>query len=202
MPGVAFASFLFAMLSSSLWLDGIRALNLNWVIGSLWLCALLAFPTPERFARYFADALRESAGILQQFPIYFATLGIVGAAGWLSQDGLAWPLVNLMQNRDGTLAHELTYLLAAGLNLVVPSGGGQWVLQAPVLEATISATGIAPGKLILAFCYGDQITNLLQPFWAIPVLAITGVKARDLFLETWKFALCGFLVLLVSVVLM
>ena len=32
----------------------------------------------------------------------------------------------------------------------------------------------------MALAYGDQITNMLQPFWALPLLGITGLKAREI----------------------
>jgi short-chain fatty acids transporter len=32
----------------------------------------------------------------------------------------------------------------------------------------------------MALAYGDQLTNMLQPFWALPLLAITGLKAKDI----------------------
>jgi short-chain fatty acids transporter len=38
-----------------------------------------------------------------------------------------------------------------------------------------------PGKFIIAYAAGDAWTNLFNPFWAIPLLAITHVKARDMF---------------------
>jgi short-chain fatty acids transporter len=31
----------------------------------------------------------------------------------------------------------------------------------------------------MAIAYGDAWTNMIQPFWALPALAITGAKARD-----------------------
>ena len=41
-------------------------------------------------------------------------------------------------------------------------------------------TGVAPGKMVMAVAYGDELTNMLQPFWALPLLAVTGVRARDI----------------------
>ena len=74
----------------------------------------------------------------------------------------------------------LTFLSAGVVNLFVPSGGGQWAVQGPIaMQAAIDA-GVSPAKMVMAVAYGDQLTNMLQPFWALPVLAITGVKARDI----------------------
>jgi short-chain fatty acids transporter len=73
-----------------------------------------------------------------------------------------------------------TFLSAGVVNLFVPSGGGQWAIQGPIaLKAGIDQ-GVPVGKMIMAVAYGDQLTNMLQPFWALPLLAITGVKARDI----------------------
>ncbi len=41
--------------------------------------------------------------------------------------------------------------------------------------------GIPYGQTIAAYAVGDAHTNLLNPFWAIPLLAITGLRARDMF---------------------
>jgi len=40
--------------------------------------------------------------------------------------------------------------------------------------------GVPLSKMVMAVAYGDELTNMLQPFWALPLLAITGVKARDI----------------------
>ncbi len=73
-----------------------------------------------------------------------------------------------------------SFLAACVINMFIPSGGGHWAVQGPVaLEAGIQA-GIAPGKMILSVAYGGEVTDMLQPFWALPLLAIVGVRARDI----------------------
>ena len=66
------------------------------------------------------------------------------------------------------------------VNLFVPSGGGQWAVQGPLLVQAGLQAGVAPSKMVMALAYGDQWTNMLQPFWALPLLAITGIRARDM----------------------
>jgi short-chain fatty acids transporter len=71
-------------------------------------------------------------------------------------------------------------MLSAGMiNLFVPSGGGQWAVQGPIAVEASSALSVPLSEAVMAVAYGDQLTNMLQPFWALPLLAITGVKARD-----------------------
>ena len=40
--------------------------------------------------------------------------------------------------------------------------------------------GAPLNEVVMAFAYGDAWTNMLQPFWALPLLVLTGVKARDI----------------------
>ena len=62
----------------------------------------------------------------------------------------------------------------------MPSGGGQWAIQGPILLEAGLSRGIAPADAMMAMAYGDQWTNMLQPFWAAPLLAVTRVRARDI----------------------
>src|SRR5690606_22725168 len=73
-----------------------------------------------------------------------------------------------------------TFASAAIVNLFVPSGGGQWGIQGPIALEAGARLGVDPGRMIMAVAYGDQLTNMLQPFWALPLLAITGVRAREI----------------------
>lgn len=73
-----------------------------------------------------------------------------------------------------------TFLSAGLVNFFVPSGGGQWALQSDVLLTTADTLGLDAARTVMAFSYGDEWTNLLQPFWALPLLAITGLKARQI----------------------
>ncbi len=72
----------------------------------------------------------------------------------------------------------------------MPSGGGQWALQGPLVLTAGAAVGADLGEVVMAFSYGDAWTNLLQPFWALPLLAITGLRARDLVGYTAALMLC------------
>ena len=84
-----------------------------------------------------------------------------------------------MRNRSG--AFTVVGFLAAGLlNLFVPSGGGQWAVQGPILVEGALELGLPVSDAMMAMAYGDQWTNMLQPFWALPLLASTRVRARDI----------------------
>ena len=93
--------------------------------------------------------------------------------------------VHQIANLSLYLANEVTYpvlvFFSAGIvNIFVPSGGGQIALMGPVV---LEGSKLMSSRFDLAFmalCYGDQWTNMLQPFWALPLLGLTGLRARDL----------------------
>ena len=43
----------------------------------------------------------------------------------------------------------------------------------------------------MALAYGDQLTNMLQPFWALPLLGITGLKAKEILPYTLLLMILG-----------
>ena len=74
---------------------------------------------------------------------------------------------------------------------LVPSGGGQWMVQGPIIIESSQSLNLPLGKSIMAMAYGDQVTNMMQPFWALPLLAITGLRARDILPYTLYFMAIG-----------
>ena len=76
----------------------------------------------------------------------------------------------------------------------MPSGGGQWQIQGPILVDLAQHLKLSIPKTVMALAYGDQLTNMLQPFWALPLLAITRTKVSDILPYTLVFMLVGFLI--------
>ena len=66
------------------------------------------------------------------------------------------------------------------LNIFVPSGGGQWAVQGPLVIEACNSLGVPLERGIMAMAFGDELTNMLQPFWALPLLGMTGLSARDI----------------------
>lgn len=120
------------------------------------------------------EAATGCAGIIVQFPLYAGIMALLAASGLIAM------FASTLALGGETGVPMLSFFAAAIVNVFVPSGGGQWGIQGPIaLEAGVVA-GVAPGKMVMAVSYGDQLTNMLQPFWALPLLAITGARARDL----------------------
>ena len=74
----------------------------------------------------------------------------------------------------------LSFLSAGIVNVFVPSGGGQWAVQAPIMLPAGVQLGVEPAVTGMAIAYGDAWTNLIQPFWALPALAIAKLNAKDI----------------------
>ncbi|WP_217612885.1 TIGR00366 family protein, partial [Helicobacter pylori] len=74
----------------------------------------------------------------------------------------------------------MTFLSAGIVNIFIPSGGGQWAIQAPIMLPAAQSLGVDPGVVSMAIAWGDAWTNMIQPFWALPALAIAGLVAKDI----------------------
>lgn len=150
-------------------------LNLNIVNFLFLFLALVLHRTPRRLLDSLNDAIKGGAGIVIQFPFYAGIMAIMvdsGLAETLSEGFVS------IANAD-TLPFW-SFISAGVVNLFVPSGGGQWAVQAPVMLPAAEALGASVPRIAMAVAWGDAWTNLLQPFWALPVLAIAGLKAKDI----------------------
>lgn len=151
------------------------ALNLN-VVNYLFLFAgLLLHGTARSVLDALDEGVRGGAGIVIQFPFYAGIMAIMTGTG-LAASLSAW-FVSI------STAQTLPFwsFIAAGVvNIFVPSGGGQWAVQAPVMLPAAEALGADVSRVVMGVAWGDAWTNLLQPFWALPMLGIAGLKARDI----------------------
>ena len=130
-------------------------------------------------ARHLLDALQQAvkggAGIVIQFPFYAGIMAI------MTQSGLAESMSQGFASiSTATTLPFWTFISAGVVNLFVPSGGGQWAVQAPVMLPAAEALGADIPRIAMAVAWGDAWTNLLQPFWALPMLGIAGLKAKDI----------------------
>ena len=128
-----------------------------------------------KFSKAVLIAIEDVAGILIQFPLYFGIMGIMQDTGMVS--GISQAFIDISTT---TTLPLFTFLSAGIVNVFVPSGGGQWVLQGPIIIESAHSLGVPLPKMIMALAYGDQLTNMLQPFWALPLLSITGLKAKEI----------------------
>lgn len=157
--------------------------NINLLLFSL---ALMLHKNFISFLKAIDEAISGSAGILIQFPLYFGIMGIMKNSG----------LVSSISDYFVSISNDITFpiftFISAGVvNIFVPSGGGQWAVQGPIIIQAVNQLNIPYYKSIMALAYGDQLTNMLQPFWALPLLGITGLKAKNILPYTLFLMIIG-----------
>ena len=135
--------------------------------------------------RKYVDAIGEAAGgaagILLQFPFYAGIMGLMVATNPETGVSLASIIANFFTNISNEITFPMLTFLSAGIiNFFVPSGGGQWAVQAPIVMPAATQMGIEYGRSAMAIAWGDQWTNMIQPFWALPALGIAGLSARNI----------------------
>ncbi|MBP5556348.1 MAG: short-chain fatty acid transporter [Bacteroidales bacterium] len=154
--------------------------DLNAVIMLFLFAGLLLHKTPLAYVRAFGKAASGASGILLQFPFYAGIMGIITGVG-ASGACLGMVLSNACVEGSGPITYPLlTFLCAALLNLFVPSGGGHWAIQAPIMFGAGEMLNVDHGLTGIAIAWGDAWTNLIQPFWALPALAIAKLQAKDI----------------------
>ena len=157
-----------------------KAFDLGSVILLFLFLGIVLHKTPIAYVRSFGKSVSGAAGIILQFPFYAGIMGIitgVGASGICLGTVVSEAFVNISTS---TTYPIYTFLCAAILNMFVPSGGGHWAIQAPIMFAAGEALNVDHGLTGMAIAWGDAWTNLIQPFWALPALAIAKLNAKDI----------------------
>ena len=155
-------------------------LNLNIVNLIFLMLGVLLHKTPRSLIDAFGEASKGASGIILQFPLY---AGIMGMMTGVNADGLslAHVISNFFVHVSTVKTFPLFTFLSAGIvNLFVPSGGGQWVVQGPIMMPAGLEIGVDPAKTAMCIAYGDSWTNMIQPFWALPALGLAKLGARDI----------------------
>ncbi len=169
----------FVFIAYNIVLNKISALNLNFVNFTFLFTGLLFHGSLSKYIDAFEASVKSAAGILLQFPFYAGIQGMmVGATSGVSLAGvISTTFVNIATT---TTFPILTFLSAGIVNFFVPSGGGQWAIQGPIMIPAGLEIGVPAAKTAMAIAWGDAWTNMIQPFWALPALGIAGLSAKDI----------------------
>ena len=150
-------------------------LNLNVVNMTFLFLGIVLHGTARSLLAALDQAVKGGAGIVIQFPFYAGIMAI------MTGSGLAASLSEFFVSISSAETLPFWSFIAGGIvNIFVPSGGGQWAVQAPVMLPAAEALGASIPRVAMGVAWGDAWTNLLQPFWALPMLGIAGLKARDI----------------------
>jgi short-chain fatty acids transporter len=150
-------------------------LNLNIMNFILLMAGIILHMTPRNFLIAAEEGVKSAFGVVIQFPFYAGIQGMMGDSG----------LVVLIANFFASISTHTTYpywtyISMAIVNFFIPSSGGIFMVAGkPLAEAALNL-GIEPHKFVIAFTAGETISNIIQPFWAIPLLGIAGLKMKDI----------------------
>ena len=156
--------------------QGLNAFTLNAVNFGFLFAGLLIYQRPAYYRDRFNEAAGAAAGIVLLFPFF------AGIQGIMADSGLALLLAEgLLDVSTAATYPVIAWVVGSVANLFVPSGGGEWLVVGPSVLQAAEGLGVPYGQATIAYAVGDAHTNLLNPFWALPLLAITNVKAREMF---------------------
>ncbi|AUD65965.1 short-chain fatty acid transporter [Tenericutes bacterium MZ-XQ] len=156
-------------------------LGLNIVIFIFLFAAILLHGTPINTVKAVNSAAKSVGGILLQFPFYAGIMGMMTYKGLENNVSLAGAISDFFVNvSNGTTFPLFSFLSAGIVNIFVPSGGGQWAVQAPIMMPAAVTLGVDTAKTAMAIAWGDAWTNMIQPFWALPVLGIAKLGAKNI----------------------
>lgn len=123
----------------------------------------------------FNEAVKGLTGIILQFPIYAGIMGMMVHSG-LAASMSEW-FISISTVETFTV---YTFISSGIVNFFVPSGGGQWAVQAPIVIPAAQSLGVPINQAAMAVAFGDAWTNMIQPFWALPLLGIAQLGIKDI----------------------
>ncbi|MCF0228494.1 MAG: short-chain fatty acid transporter [Parasporobacterium sp.] len=160
--------------------DVAASLDLNTVNFIFLFLGILFHGSLRSYIDAVEQAVKGAAGIILQFPFYAGIMGMMTVAN-AEGTSLASVISNFFVSISNPVTFPLLTFLSAGIvNFFVPSGGGQWAVQGPIVMPAAATMGIEPGRAAMAIAWGDQWTNMVQPFWALPALGVAKLSARDI----------------------
>lgn len=160
-------------------------LNLDFTNFMLIMVGMALHGSPKNYFNAVKKAITATAGIVIQFPFYAGIMGMMASSG----------LIVLIANWFVSFSTEVTlplfaFIAACIVNIFVPSAGGQWAVQGPIMIEAAKSLNVDPAVMVNAVAIGDVTTNMFQPFWALPALGIAGLGIRDI----WGYCLVAMII--------
>ena len=165
--GVVYLVYWFATRGFDLTLDIMNFLLL--------FIGILCHGSPRNLLTACEEGVRSAYGVLLQFPFY------AGIQGMRASSGLVAIIANAFATHStvGSFPY-LCYFCMAIINFFIPSSGGIFMVAGPALGQAALDLGLEANKFLISFTAGETISNIIQPFWAIPLLGIAGLKMKDI----------------------
>lgn len=170
------------------------------------LVGVLLHGTPIRYVRAFTAAARSVGPMVLQFPLYGGIIALLGYAPSSDVHSLAVQIADgIVSGANATTLPFFNFLASVVITLFVPSAGGHWGVQGPVaVNAALALHQTSPGylsKVAMSVAAGESVTNMIQPFWLLPVLALAKLPLRQVMGYTVVMFLVGLVVFAASFLL-
>ncbi len=154
---------------------GFAGINLDVVNFAFLMVGVLLHWTPASFLKAAQEGGSFIWGVVVQFPFYAGIFGIIQFSG----------LAQVMADWFTAIATKETYPFivvwySGILNYIVPSGGSKWAIEAPYIIQAAKNLGVSNAMTVIAYAWGDMVTDVIQPFWAIPLLGVAKLGFRDI----------------------
>jgi len=150
-------------------------IDLNRVIISFITIGLLLTPNIEEYRKTFKDGAGTAYSIIFQFPFYSAIMAVMLDTGFASDIAQFF-----VQFANAETLPFFSFISAGIINFFVPAGGAQWAVQGPIMVEAANLINADIAKVAMGVAWGDAWTNYIQPFWALPMLAIAGLGIRHI----------------------
>jgi short-chain fatty acids transporter len=165
----------------------VGSLDLNLLIIALLFLAIFLHAGLHPFQKSFEQSIVVGAGIVMLYPFYAGLMGLI------VQSGFGQVVTNFFtQYANAQNLLLLTYFSAGFLNIFVPSGGGQWAIQAPIFLPLAQQLQVDVSRIAMMVAWGDAWTNMIQPFFALPLLSIAKIELGEIMPQCfWLFIASG-----------
>lgn len=166
------------------------SIDLNVVILILFLAGMLLHWRPAAYVAAMRQAGRFTGSLILQYPLYGGLMGIMTSTGLAAV--LSQAFIRFASARSLPI---YTYLTSLIITYFIPSGGGHWAVQGPFSVPAAKALHASLAGTTMAVAMGESTANMLQPFWALPILAIAGISMRRVMgfmVITFLIAFCCF----------
>lgn len=151
-----------------------KSLDINMVNFIFLMLIIFLHKTPANLIKAVKAATPACWGVLLQFPFYAGIFGMMKFTG-LVEVFAQW-IINFT---TPTTFPAFVALLSNIIGYFIPSGGGKWAVEAPYVIKAGAALGVPHAKTVIAYAFGNDWVNLIQPFWALPFMAVVGLEFRD-----------------------
>jgi short-chain fatty acids transporter len=158
---------------SCIWRQSGFSLDLNSVIFLFLIAGLLLHWRPIAYIQAVNRAARVTGPLILQYPLYGGIMGILISTGLANVVAKAF-----IQFANAHTLPFWNYLASLFISLFVPSAGGHWAVQGPFAVPAAVGLHASQAATAMGVAYGEQVADMIQPFWALPVVAVAGISIR------------------------